>query len=76
MDAKLGPEPLPSSLYDVAAVVIVRHLDHRRPGGGTGAGRHAPPAQLKGTPAGARDPISHPSAQVSTPTVNAGQSAG
>ncbi len=31
MDAKLGPEPLPSSLYDVAAVLIVRHLDHHRP---------------------------------------------
>lgn len=31
MEANVGPDPLPASLHDVAAVLIVRHLDHHRP---------------------------------------------
>jgi hypothetical protein len=31
MEANADREPLPPSLQDVAAVLIVRHLDHHRP---------------------------------------------
>jgi hypothetical protein len=30
MEANADHEPLPASLHDVAAVLIVRHLDHHR----------------------------------------------
>ncbi|HEY2706329.1 MAG TPA: hypothetical protein VGL20_21815 [Candidatus Dormibacteraeota bacterium] len=31
MEANAGDDPLPASLHDVAAVLIVRHLEHHRP---------------------------------------------